>query len=217
MRYRAVIFDLDGTLVDSLSDLAASGNELLAEYKKAPRPVEEYRYLVGNGSRKLIERLLPGAKEAEIDEALGKYKEIYARRLLRQTKPYPGIPALLEALAACHIPMAVCTNKHISAAAEVLTHLFAPGTFDAYVGDRPGVPRKPDPANVRYLLEKLRVLPEETAYLGDTSVDMETAVNAGALPIGVLWGFREKAELVENGARVLLEHPGELLEKVEFV
>ena len=85
------------------------------------------------------------------------------------------------------------------------------------MGDRPGVPRKPDPANVRYLLEKLRVLPEETAYLGDTSVDMETAVNAGALPIGVLWGFREKAELVANGARVLLEHPGELLEKVEFV
>lgn len=217
MRYRAVIFDLDGTLVDSLSDLAASGNELLAGYKEAPRPVEEYRYLVGNGSRKLVERLLPGAKEAEIDEALGKYKEIYARRLIRQTKPYPGIPALLEALAARHIPMAVCTNKHTSAAAEVLTHLFTPGTFVAYVGDRPGVPRKPDPANVRYLLEKLRVLPEETAYLGDTSVDMETAVNAGALPIGVLWGFREKAELVENGARVLLEHPGELLEKVEFV
>ncbi len=217
MRYRAVIFDLDGTLVDSLSDLATSGNELLAGYKETPRPVEEYRYLVGNGSRKLVERLLPGAKEAEIDEALGKYKEIYARRLIRQTKPYPGIPALLEALAARHIPMAVCTNKHTSAAAEVLTHLFAPGTFAAYVGDRPGVPRKPDPTNVRYLLEKLRILPEETAYLGDTSVDMETAVNTGTLPVGVLWGFREKAELVESGARVLLEHPGELLEKVEFV
>lgn len=217
MRYRAVVFDLDGTLADSLADLAASGNELLAAYGKPPHPVDAYRYLVGNGSRILIERLLPGEKEDFLEEALARYKAIYGRSLLRQTKPYPGILVLLAALKKRQIPMAVCTNKHPSAAETVLQTLFPPQTFSTYVGERPGVPRKPDPANLLYVLEKLGVPPAETAYLGDTSVDMETAVRAGALPVGVLWGFRDKAELLASGAEVLLAHPADLLTKVTFI
>lgn len=217
MRYRAVVFDLDGTLADSLDDLAASGNELLAGYGKPPHSVDEYRYLVGNGSRTLIERLLPEAEEPIVEEALAKYKEIYARSLLRQTKPYPGILELLAELQERQIPMAVCTNKHPSAADTVIRALFPANMFAAYVGDRPGVPRKPEPANLLYVLEKLGVPPEETAYLGDTSVDMQTAVRAGALPVGVLWGFRDKAELLASGAQVLLAHPKDLLTKVNFV
>ena len=217
MRYRAVVFDLDGTLADSLADLAASGNELLAAYGKPPHPVDAYRYLVGNGSRILIERLLPGEKEDFLEEALARYKAIYGRSLLRQTKPYPGILVLLAALKKRQIPMAVCTNKHPSAAETVLQTLFPPQTLSTYVGERPGVPRKPDPANLLYVLEKLGVPPAETAYLGDTSVDMETAVRAGALPVGVLWGFRDKAELLASGAEVLLAHPADLLTKVTFI
>lgn len=217
MRYRAVVFDLDGTLVDSLEDLAASGNELLAGYGKPPHVVDEYRYFVGNGSRTLIERLLPETEEPVIKEALAKYKEIYARSLLRKTKPYPGILALLTDLQKRQIPMAVCTNKHPSAAETVIGTLFPSNIFNAYVGDRSGVPRKPDPANLFYVLEKLGVSPKETAYLGDTSVDMQTAVRAGALSVGVLWGFRDKAELLASGAQVLLAHPAELLTKVDFV
>lgn len=217
MHYRAVVFDLDGTLVDSLADLAASGNELLAAYGKPPHSVDAYRYFVGNGSRILIERLLPREKEDVLDEALARYKEIYGRTLLRQTKPYPGILSLLTSLQERKIPMAVCTNKHPSAAETVIRTLFPPHTFAAYVGERPGVARKPDPANLLYVLEPLGIPPAETAYLGDTSVDMETAVRAGALPVGVLWGFRDKAELLASGAQVLLAHPAELLTKVEFM
>ena len=217
MRYRAVVFDLDGTLVDSLSDLADSGNALLALYGTPPHARDAYRYLVGNGSRTLIERLLPEEKDPVIEEALAKYKEIYARSLLRQTKPYPGILALLDELWQRKIPMAVCTNKHPSAAETVIGTLFSPHLFAASVGDRPGVPRKTDPANLLYLLDELGVAPEETAYVGDTSVDMQTAVRAGALPVGVLWGFRDKAELLASGAEVLLAHPAELLEKVDFI
>lgn len=217
MRYRAVVFDLDGTLVDSLDDLSDSGNALLATYGRPPHARDEYRYLVGNGSHTLIERLLPEEKETVIEEALTKYKAIYARSLLRRTKPYPGILALLDELWKRQIPMAVCTNKHPSAAEAVIGTLFPPNLFTAYVGDRPGVPRKPDPANLFYVLEKLGVSPKESVYLGDTSVDMQTAVQAGALPVGVLWGFRDKAELLASGAEVLLARPAELLKKVDFV
>ena len=115
------------------------------------------------------------------------------------------------------VRMAVCTNKHISAAEALIRKYFLADTFDTFEGDRPGVPRKPDPAHVRIVLEKMGVMPEETVYLGDSGVDMQTAVNAGALPVGVLWGFREKDELMENGAQILLSKPSELLEKVDFV
>ncbi len=216
MVYRAVVFDLDGTLADSLADLAASGNELLSSYGRAPHATDAYRYFVGNGSRKLVQRLLPEAGPEETERALTKYKEIYARRLLDHTRPYDGIPELLIALRGRGVKLAVCTNKHQTAAEAVLGKLFAPGTFDVFTGDRPGAPPKPDPANVFYVMEQLQVRPEETAYLGDTAVDMEAAVRSGTLPVGVLWGFRPREELTESGARVLLEKPRELLEKVPF-
>ena len=216
MVYRAAIFDLDGTILNTLSDLTDSGNELLASYGLAPHSEQEFRYLVGNGSRKLMERLLPGSPEERIDEALSRYKEIYERRLTEKTKPYDGILDMLAALRSRGVKLAVCTNKHISAAETLIQKYFPTELFDAFEGDRPGVPRKPDPAHVHILLEKLGVAAAETAYLGDSGVDMQTARNAGALPIGVLWGFREKEELLENGAEVLLSHPSELLDKVVF-
>lgn len=217
MAYRAAVFDLDGTLLNTLSDLADSGNELLASYGMPPHPEPAFRYFVGNGSRKLMERILPGKSAEEIDEALARYKAIYEKRLTAKTKPYAGIAEMLSELKARGVRMAVCTNKHISAAEALIRKYFPAGIFDAYEGDRPGVPRKPDPAHVNIVLEKMNVRPEETVYLGDSGVDMQTAVNAKALPIGVLWGFREKDELLENGAKILLSQPSELLEKVDFL
>lgn len=217
MAYRAAVFDLDGTLLNTLADLADSGNELLASYGMAPHPEPAFRYFVGNGSRKLMERILPGKSPEQIDEALARYKAIYEKHLTAKTTPYAGITETLSALKARGVRMAVCTNKHISAAEALIRKYFPADTFDTFEGDRPGVPRKPDPAHVRIVLEKMGVRPEETVYLGDSGVDMQTAVNAGTLPVGVLWGFREKDELMENGAQILLSKPPELLEKVDFV
>ena len=217
MVYRAAVFDLDGTLLNTLADWADSGNELLASYGMAPHPEPAFRYFVGNGSRKLMERILPGKSPEQIDEALARYKAIYEKHLTAKTTPYAGIAETLSALKVRGVRMAVCTNKHISAAEALIRKYFPADTFDTFEGDRPGVPRKPDPAHVRIVLEKMGIRPEETVYLGDSGVDMQTAVNAGALPVGVLWGFREKDELMENGAQILLSKPSELLEKVDFV
>ena len=216
MAYRAAVFDLDGTLLNTLADLAASGNELLASYGMTPHPQQDYRYFVGNGSRKLMERIIPDASPEQIDEALSRYKTIYNRRLTEKTAPYDGIMEMLSELRNRGVRLAVCTNKHISAAEQLIRKFFPLDMFDALDGDRPGIPRKPDPAHVWFVMEKMDIAPEETVYLGDSGVDMQTAINAGNFPIGVLWGFRDKEELLENGAKVLLSHPSELFEKVDF-
>ncbi len=219
MQYKAVIFDLDGTLVDSLADLSDSVNLMLESYGFPTHEMEKYRYFVGNGSKKLMERTLPRDKAASaefVEEALAKYKAIYKERLLEKTRPYNGVRELLEELKSRGIPLGVCTNKHNDAALTIVKILFAPGTFEEVLGDRPGFPKKPNPATPLEIASHLGVKPDEVAYLGDTSVDMETAVHAGFLPVGVLWGFRPEEELVKSGAKVLLKAPLELLEKVEF-
>ena len=219
MQYKAVIFDLDGTLVDSLADLSDSVNLMLESYGFPTHEMEKYRYFVGNGSKKLMERTLPRDKAASaefVEEALVKYKAIYKERLLEKTRPYNGVRELLAELKSRGIPLAVCTNKHNDAALTIVKILFAPGTFEEVLGDRPGFPKKPNPATPLEIASHLGVNPDEVAYLGDTSVDMETAVHAGFLPVGVLWGFRPEEELVKSGAKVLLKAPLELLEKVEF-
>lgn len=219
MQYKAVIFDLDGTLVDSLADLSDSVNLMLESYGFPTHEMEQYRYFVGNGSKKLMERTLPRDKATSaefVEEALVKYKAIYKERLLKKTRPYNGVRELLAELKSRGIPLAVCTNKHNDAALTIVKILFAPGTFEEVLGDRPGFPKKPNPATPLEIASHLGVKPDEVAYLGDTSVDMETAVHAGFLPVGVLWGFRPEEELVKNGAKVLLKEPLELLEKVEF-
>ena len=151
---RLIMFDLDGTLLNTLADLADSGNELLASYGMASHPEPAFRYFVGNGSRKLMERILPGKSPEQIDEALARYKAIYEKHLTAKTTPYAGIAETLSALKVRGVRMAVCTNKHISAAEALIRKYFPADTFDTFEGDRPGVPRKPDPAHVRIVLEK---------------------------------------------------------------
>ncbi|MGN0951309.1 MAG: HAD family hydrolase [Mitsuokella sp.] len=218
MQYKAAIFDLDGTLVDTLEDLAISVNEMLKSYGFPTHTVEEYRYFLGNGSKKLIERTLPKDKaqdEAFVLEAMKRYQEIYEHHR-DHTGPFKGIQPLLDKLKDMGIPMGVCTNKHQQAADEIIGGMFPKGTFTTVMGDRPGLPIKPDPTKPLMMAKEYGVKPEEVAYFGDTSVDMDTAVNAGFLPVGVLWGFRPEKELLEHGAKVILAKPEELFEKVEF-
>lgn len=219
MQYKAAIFDLDGTLIDSLADLADSANEMLAGFGFPRHDLDKYRYFVGNGSRKLIERCLPAEKAADsafVNEALAKYKLCYDRNLTHKTVCYEGIMDMLTALQAKHIPLGICTNKHQSAADIIVDKLFPKDMFVSVIGDCKDMPRKPDPKKVLLIAAKMGVKPADVAYFGDTSVDMDTANNAGMLPIGVTWGFRPQEELVAHGAKILLDTPMELFSKVEF-
>ena len=212
--YRAAIFDLDGTLTDTLADLHDSVNEMLAHYNFPLRTIDEVRRFVGNGARKLIERALPADKINLVDDALAYYDACYARNCLNKVKPYAGIPELLTALEAKKIPLGICTNKQHFAAIDVAEKILAPIKFSAVSGDEPNQPRKPDPTRALRIAEKFSVAPEEIAYFGDTAVDIQTARNAGFLPVGVTWGFRPRSDLV--GAEIIVDTPQEILELINF-
>ena len=219
MIFKAAIFDLDGTLINSLQDLAASANAVLREQGFPEHGMDSYRYFVGNGMKKLMERCLPKEKatdEAFVAKATARCKEIYAAHTLDHTKPYDGIVLMLERLQTMGIPMAVCTNKPQEEAKSVVASLFPQNFFHMVIGDSEGQPPKPDPTKVLHIAKGFRLAPKEIAYFGDSSVDMDTACNGGLLPVGVLWGFRPKEELIEHGARILLDTPSELLAKVHF-
>ena len=219
MKYGAAVFDLDGTLIDSLEDLADSANEVLTSFGFPTHALAEYRYFVGNGAKKLMERCLPEDKVSDdlVNEALSRYHIAYIERhLLVKTKPYAGILSMLKTLQEKHIPLGICTNKPHKAALLIVEKLFPAGMFQVVVGDTSTLPRKPDPTKLLNIAKEFGVLPSATAYLGDSGVDMETAVNAGALPIGVTWGFRNREELLEHGAKVLLDKPSDLFSQVDF-
>jgi len=213
--YRAAIFDMDGTLVDTLADLQDSVNEMLAHYNLPLRTLDEVRRFVGNGARKLMLRSLP-ADCNFVDEALKIYNECYARNCLKKVKPYGGIMEFLAALEAKKIPLGICTNKQHFAAVEIAEKILAPIKFSYVSGDEPNQPRKPDPTRALAAAEKFSVAPEDVAYFGDTAVDMETAKNAGFLAVGVTWGFRPRSELVESGAKIIVDRPQEILERITF-
>lgn len=213
--YRAAIFDMDGTLVDTLADLHDSVNEMLAHYNLPLRTLDEVRQFVGNGARKLMIRSLPADCDF-IDAALDFYNDCYARNCLNKVKPYAGIMEFLEVLEAKKIPLGICTNKQHFAAIEIADKTLAPIKFSYVSGDKPNQPRKPDPTRALAAAEKFSVAPEDVAYFGDTAVDMKTAINAGFLPIGVTWGFRPRSELVDSGAKIIVDHPREILERINF-
>lgn len=214
--YRAAIFDMDGTLTDTLADLHDSVNEMLAHYNFPLRTLDEVRQFVGNGARKLMIRSLPADKENFVDEALEFYNGCYARNCLNKVAPYVGIMEMLAALQSKKIPLGICTNKQHFAAVAIAEKILAPIKFSCVSGDEPNQPRKPNPTRALACAEKCSVAPENVAYLGDTAIDIETAINAGFLAVGVTWGFRPRSELVDSGAQIIIDHPHELLERVNF-
>lgn len=208
----AVIFDLDGTLLNTLGDLRAATNHALEVRGLPPHSMEEIRQFVGNGIRLLICRAMPeGTPEAEIDAALDDFKAYYAAHIHDRTVPYDGIPQLLTALRKRGIKVAVLSNK-IDSASQQLIEYFFPGKTDVVFGEHVGVPRKPDPTSCRMVMQQLGVQPEQVLYVGDSGTDMQTAKNAGLYAVGVTWGFRSKEVLLKYGADVLVHRPEQILQ-----
>ena len=214
MPCQAAIFDLDGTLLDTLDDLADSANAMLRAQGFPTHPTEKYREFVGDGVRILVERILPEDVdgEAEISACVEAYRAAYAERWNAKTRPYPGIPALLDDLVQRGIRLAVLSNKPHEFTQRCISHFLGNWPWEAVLGMREGVPKKPDPAGAREILATLKIAPESCVYLGDSDADMLTATAAGLHPVGVLWGFRGRDELVRNGAKTLIRQPAELLE-----
>ncbi|MDR3167118.1 MAG: HAD family hydrolase [Treponema sp.] len=220
MRFKCVIFDLDGTLVDTIEDIAASMNRALEVHGFPPAPLEGYPKIVGWGIKKLAYLALPpAAREGEAGETIAAAvaadaSRFYAERPLVYSKPYPGIPELLAALRGKGVKTAVLTNKPDPVARLVTAGLFPPGSFGAVYGERPGVPRKPDPASVRNLLRELDCIPGETLFMGDSEIDIETAHGGECHALGVSWGFRPRQVLEKAGADRIIDRPEELLELI---
>ncbi len=198
--YRAVIFDLDGTLLNTLDDLAASTNAALRQFGYPERTVEEVRRFVGNGVRLLMVRALPQGEETpRFEEILAYFRQHYAAHCREATAPYPGIPALLARLRERGVRVAVVSNK-FDAAVKDLCHAYFGGEVEVAVGESPAVAKKPAPDAVLAAMRELGVSPADTVYVGDSEVDVETARRSGLPCISVLWGFRDRAELVAHGA-----------------
>lgn len=212
MKYKAVVFDMDGTLLDTLEDLADAMNRVLEARGLPVHPVDAYRFFVGSGARNLVLRTLPADRQDLVAECLQGFLKEYEANWKVKTHLYDGVADLLDALTARNIPMAVLTNKP-QEFAELCMKAFLPAwDFALTLGQMPGVPVKPDPAGPRQVIRHLGVAPEEILYLGDTDVDMRTAVGAGMYPVGVTWGFRTEDELRASGAAVIIDHPMELLD-----
>jgi phosphoglycolate phosphatase len=212
MTIDAVVFDLDGTLADTLEDIAAAMNYALARHGLPERPADEYRDLVGEGVRRLVERALPADRSDLRELVLADLGTRYVEHMLDRTRPYPGVREMLDALT---IPAAVLSNKPQAATTWMVDRLFHGHRFAAVHGGRDDVPLKPDPAPLLAIVRELGVQAGRTAYVGDTRTDMETAVAAGAVPVGVEWGFRDRDELVEHGARAVVRTPADLLDLLD--
>ena len=209
---KACIWDLDGTLLNTLEDLADAVNYTLAAHGFPQRTLEEVRMFVGNGVTLLIKRAVPsGTLPEEEAECLKEFRKYYQLHSEEKTRPYDGIPELLEELRRRGIQNAVVSNK-FEAAVRKLCEFYFPGCMDAAVGDQPGFRTKPSPDNLYRAMELLKVKKEEILYLGDSDVDVETAANAGVSCVSVLWGFRDRNCLEVAGAKTIIEKPCELLD-----
>ncbi|HVO37874.1 MAG TPA: HAD family hydrolase [Spirochaetia bacterium] len=215
MRFTAVLFDLDGTLLNTLDDLADSMNAVLASRGYQTHPTEEYRWFVGDGVELLVRRTLPRTlqdDEPVVESCRSQMRDEYGRRWKNRSRPYPGVPALLDGLAERAVRMAILSNKPDAFVGEIARHFFGSWTFAAAWGARPEIPRKPDPTAALAIAHEVGAEPGSFLYVGDTNTDMETALAAGMFPVGALWGFRDERELREAGARVLAARPADVLD-----
>ena len=215
-RKKLLIFDLDGTILNTLEDLADAANHVLSEHGFPTHPVDAYRYFVGNGMPTLIQRILPEEHKsgAIYDICFKEFLDYYTFHMHDKTHVYEGLTETLETLQVRGIQLAVATNKVHSALAPLMANFFPTIRWQALFGQRQGIPVKPDPQIVYDILEATGCTKEETLYLGDTCVDMETAHRAGLKAIGVLWGYRPCTELEEAKADVIIEQPRQILSLV---
>ena len=211
---KAVIFDLDGTLADTIASITYCGNLALSRFGLPSFGEEDYKHFVGDGAAMLIRRALLAAGDERLehfDEVYETYLEIFAKDCMYQVKPYEGICALLEELKRLSVRIAVLSNKPDRDSLRVVEALVGKGYFDFVQGQREDIPRKPDPAGVYRIMEAFVLPAGDFLYVGDSGVDMKTGRAAGIFTVGVLWGFRDREELVENGADAVISKPLELL------
>ena len=207
---KAVLFDLDGTLTDTIDDISDSMNHALRLHNLPEHTIDEYKYMVGDGARKLAERAVGNHPEF-FRSVLQAYQKQYETHNAVKTRAYDGIKELLETLTEKGIRICVLSNKPHADTLTVVRHYFPDISFDAVQGQMEGIPVKPDTTGALMLADRLGIKPEDFAYLGDTYVDMKCAVNSGMHPYGVLWGFRKADELLASGAEALLSTPSDLL------
>ncbi len=217
MSFRCVIFDLDGTLADTLEDIAGSVNKTLKKFGYPIHPVSDYKLLVGRGLDNLIKQSLPECYREDkiITQCLISMMEDYNVNCLLSTRLYNGIPELIHELLQRNIVVAVFSNKAESLTLKIVKHLLPDIPFISISGARKDFPKKPDPAGALLISNQAGIAPEDIIYVGDSDVDMMTAQRAGMYAVGVAWGFRSIEELQSNGAQKIIFQPGELLELVE--
>jgi phosphoglycolate phosphatase len=212
--YKAVLFDLDGTLLDTIDDLADAMNQAMAACGYPVHSAEECKLFVGDGVRNFATRAMPANRrsdEAAVARVTALYRQAYAKNWDHKTRPYDGIPQLLDELAARGLTLMVYSNKPDDFTHLTVRKLLPRWNFSAVIGHREGYHHKPDPTAALEALAQLGIAPAEVLYVGDTGTDMKTAVAAGMFSAGALWGFRDAAELTANGAKALVAHPMELL------
>lgn len=214
MKYKAIIFDLDGTLTNTLTDLAASTNHALACMGMPQRRLDEVRQFVGNGVRRLIERAVPqGTDDASLELCFQHFRQHYLQHCQDNTCLYPGIDKMLEEVHRQGFLTAIVSNK-LQSGVDELYHRFFEGKIDVAIGEREGMQRKPAPDMVNLALTQLGVTPSQAIYIGDSDVDIDTARNSGLPCISVLWGFRDRDFLLSHEATILVETPQQILQHV---
>ena len=208
-----MLFDLDGTLLDTLADLADAGNAALSDLRFPTHSLEAYKYFIGKGMDELVRQILPqdNSDQQTVAECMKLAKQYYSQYWKRNSKPYPGIADMLTELEKRSITKVVFSNKPDEFTGIMVRTLLADWKFDIIRGSLPGVPLKPDPAAALQIASEVKIEPQKFIYVGDSAMDMQTARAAGMHAVGVLWGFRDAYELLSGGAKVLAKEPREIL------
>lgn len=216
VKYSAIIFDLDGTLANTLDDIAASMNRILNMHGYPSRPVNDYKLLVGRGLDNLVKQSLPefARNPGIVSSCLRELIIDYDKNCIVKTRLYDGIIELLNELTNRNIKLAVFSNKAEPLTIKIVSKLLPDIPFVKISGAKPGIPKKPDPAGALEIINIIKAMPEEIIYMGDSDVDMLTAGNAGMFAVGVSWGFRSREELLNNGAAIIIDEPNQILDLI---
>ncbi|MCK5113889.1 MAG: HAD-IA family hydrolase [Phycisphaerae bacterium] len=217
MKYKAAIFDLDGTLVNTLKDIAESVNVNLRKLGLPEHPVDSYRLKVGNGNRMMVARSLPAEKQHLLDDLLVMQLKYYAEHFCDHSRIYSGINEMLTALKQQNLQLAVLSNKPDYLTQKLVNHLFDASTFAVIRGHLPDAILKPDPGAALAIAIRMDIEPAQFIFVGDTAMDIQTATSAGMFAVGITWGFRNRDELIAAGADCLIDQPGELTDRLLYV
>lgn len=216
--YKAAIFDLDGTILDTVASIARSANEVMKQLGYRELPEEDFKYYAGDGQKELLRRCLRASGDTEcrdFEKAFELYQTSLGKHCMYKVEPYPGIRKLLADLKAREIKISILSNKPHVSTVQVIEDVFGKGYFDHIQGQQEAIARKPDPTGALHIARHFGLTAAECLYIGDTNTDMQTGNSAGMDTVGVLWGFRDRKELEENNAGLIVEHPDEIREKID--